>query len=177
MHGPWGREFRTGIFWWVGKVYGEPCQCSFRGKGVVYTLLIRFLFHQLTSGISRGSGCIRFHCGTNDCMEDICRLSSFDAHCYRNLKTKTSAVDGRLNLVSLHRQWVLVKSRNKWRLLTCNARSRSDFVATKSVGMWSRLYSCWCYTLVDVHDRYWREEVTRRLLMRENEFVSLESCT
>ena len=26
---------------------------------------------------------------------------------------------------------------------TCSARSKSDFVATNNVGMWSRLYCCW----------------------------------
>ena len=116
-----------------------------------------------------------------DHMEDICGLPSFDAYRHGDLKTQSSTIDVRLYLVSL--SWMTcpatvpqVRQRDEGR--TCSARSRSDFVATYKVGMWSRLYCCWGISTVG---KAWRREtklnLTRRLLMYENELVSLESYT
>ena len=73
-----------------------------------------------------------------DHMEDIRGLPSFDAHRHGDLKTQSPTIDIRLYLVSL--SWMTcqatglqVEQGNEAR--TCNARSRSDFVATNNVGM------------------------------------------
>jgi len=56
-----------------------------------------------------------------------------------------------------------------WR---CCARSRSDFVATKTDGIWSKEYCC-CLISTCSNDK--ERKLTRRFEMYENEFVSLES--
>jgi 20S proteasome alpha/beta subunit len=78
-----------------------------------------------------------------DLVEHIRRLARLDAHSHWHLQTQSSTIDIRLNLMSLV---VQMNKRDIYHLdlewHTCNARSRSDLVATNSVGIWSRLYCC-----------------------------------
>jgi len=104
--------------------------------------------------VSRKAKCIqnrqnpRVHCYLANSGEDIGRLRSLDTHSERDLQMQPSAIDVGLDFMALRRgvNSGLCKQRSypraakansnvKGKKRTCWAKSKSDLVATKSVGI------------------------------------------